>query len=417
MLKIHCKYDKLIPWRELKPHPKNRNKHPKEQIERLTKLIKYQGVRAPIVVSNLSGYIVKGHGTLDALKPICQEFNVVTVPVVFQDFEDDEQEYAFLQSDNAVAAWAELDLAGINADIVDIGPFDVELLGIKDFEVAPEDKYGDEDPDAVPEPPKEAKSKMGELWLLGNHRLLIDDCTDAQAVARLMGDEKADMVFTDPPYNMASENDLIAASVSRAMKRLKESEWDKDFDLRPALDSLYGILADDVTVYICTSHHLVGQIWEWIKAWPTRSSCDGYCVWAKPNPMPSLMKRHWTWSSELVCYATRGKHTFNFPEDGHALNVWSFTRKSDGTHPTQKPVEVCEHAITHSSKPGHIVADLFGGSGTTLIACEKLGRECRMSELDPIYGDVILTRFQKFSGIEPKREDGTPWSYIKDGGD
>ncbi len=146
MLKIHCKYDKLIPWRELKPHPKNRNKHPKEQIERLTKLIKYQGVRAPIVVSNLSGYIVKGHGTLDALKPICQEFNVVTVPVVYQDFEDAEQEYAFLQSDNAVASWAELDLAGINADIGELGPdFDIDLLGIEGFTVDVADKYSETD--------------------------------------------------------------------------------------------------------------------------------------------------------------------------------------------------------------------------------------------------------------------------------
>jgi ParB-like nuclease domain len=133
-MKIHCKYDKLVSVNELKAHPKNRNKHSDEQVIRLAKILNYQGLRAPIVVSKRSGYIVKGHGTLQSIK-LNQWKNA---PVVYQDFEDEEQEYLFVQSDNAIAAWAELDLSAINEDITELGPFDIDLVGIKNFNVVPE---------------------------------------------------------------------------------------------------------------------------------------------------------------------------------------------------------------------------------------------------------------------------------------
>lgn len=138
---VHCKYDSLVELSSLKPHPKNRNKHPAEQVERLAKILSYQGVRAPIVVSRLSGYIVKGHGTLLAIK----KNKWKEAPIVIQDFESEEQEYTFLQSDNAIANWAELDLSGINADLPDLGPFDIDLLGIQNFQVVPEFEPGNEE--------------------------------------------------------------------------------------------------------------------------------------------------------------------------------------------------------------------------------------------------------------------------------
>lgn len=131
---IQCKYDELVNVDELKPYPKNRNKHSKEQIERLSKILIYQGVRAPIVVSKLSGCIVKGHGTLEAIK----KNSWLKAPIVYQNFDNEEQEYAFVQSDNAIASWAELDLSGINSDLGDLGPeFDLDLLGLKDFVLDP----------------------------------------------------------------------------------------------------------------------------------------------------------------------------------------------------------------------------------------------------------------------------------------
>jgi len=127
---IHCRYDRMIPIHELKDHPRNRNKHSDEQIERLAKLYEYHGIRHPIIVSELSGCIVAGHGRKLAGK----KAGFDSMPVVYQKFADETAEYAFIQADNAIASWAELDLAGINADLPDLGPdFDLEMLGLKDF--------------------------------------------------------------------------------------------------------------------------------------------------------------------------------------------------------------------------------------------------------------------------------------------
>lgn len=132
---VHCPHDALVSVKELKPHPKNRNKHPKEQIERLARILEYQGWRYPIKVSKLSGFITSGHGRLEAARHL----KLKEVPVSFQDYTDEAQEYADLQADNAIASWAELDFSGINSDIVDLGPdFDLDLLGIKDFKLEPE---------------------------------------------------------------------------------------------------------------------------------------------------------------------------------------------------------------------------------------------------------------------------------------
>lgn len=133
-MKIHCKFDELVDPKKLKNHPKNRNKHGQDQIDRLAKLYEYNGIRHPIVVSQRSGFIVAGHGRkLAGIRAGLKE-----MPVVYQDFDSDEQEYAFIQSDNAIALWAELDLSGIHEDLPDMEPFDLDLLGIKDFKLEPD---------------------------------------------------------------------------------------------------------------------------------------------------------------------------------------------------------------------------------------------------------------------------------------
>lgn len=179
-MNIHCKYDSLVDVGLLKPHPKNRNKHPKDQIERLAKILKYQGVRAPIVVSKRSDYMVKGHGTLQAM--IKNGWD--RVPVVYQDFEDNDQEWLFVQSDNAIASWAELDLAGINADLSELGPFDIDLIGLKDFTVDPlEDATGDDKyTDKIELPlyePKGPKPALEELYDLTKYKKLAEEITQS----------------------------------------------------------------------------------------------------------------------------------------------------------------------------------------------------------------------------------------------
>lgn len=139
---VHCPYDALVSIKELKPNPLNRNSHPKDQIERLAKILEYQGWRYPIKVSKRSGLITSGHGRLEAAKLLKWK----EVPVSFQDYESEEQEYADTISDNSIASWSELDLSGINSDLTDLGPdFDIDLLGIKEFSLVPEFEPGTED--------------------------------------------------------------------------------------------------------------------------------------------------------------------------------------------------------------------------------------------------------------------------------
>lgn len=164
-MKIHCLYDALVETKDLKRHPKNRNQHPEDQIERLAKILAYQGIRAPIVVSRQSGFIVKGHGTLQAIK----KNGWKEAPVVYQEFESDDQEYAFVQSDNSIAAWAELDLSGINSDLGELGPdFDIDLLGLKDFKL---DASDFQEPDQKGDP----QLKEPQLKLCPNCGVVIEN--------------------------------------------------------------------------------------------------------------------------------------------------------------------------------------------------------------------------------------------------
>lgn len=248
------------------------------------------------------------------------------------------------------------------------------------------------------------KAKIGDIYQLGEHRLICGDSTDINVLDKLMNGQQADMVFTDPPYNIASDGKNYAANASPKLDELSKSEWDMNFDIESALNSIYTVMAEDVTVYICTSHFLASKIWDWMKSFANHNS---YCIWSKPNPMPSLSKRHWTWNTEIICYATRGKHIFNFPKEGHALSTWIINKKNgESGHPTEKPVEVPAMAISHSSKKGNIILDAFGGSGSTLIACEELQRKCYMCELDPKWVDVIIARWEKLTGKEARLLNG-----------
>lgn len=169
-IKIHCLFDEMVKPSKLKKHPKNRNKHPKEQIERLAKILSYQGFRYPIKVSKLSGFITSGHGRAEAAKLL----KLTEIPVVYQDYESDEQEYADVQSDNAIASWSELDLSDINTDIQDLGPdFDIDLLGIKNFtiDVAEKVNKGDENSEWVEMPDFDKADAQFKITIVFNTEL------------------------------------------------------------------------------------------------------------------------------------------------------------------------------------------------------------------------------------------------------
>lgn len=302
-------------------------------------------------------------------------------------------------------------------DNVEFGRHDWDILmGNETWADAPLDEWGldptewttkevieDDAPEVSDEP---SVSKRGEIYQLGKHRVMCGDSTKIEDVERLMDGNKADMVFTDPPYNIASDSKNFAADVSRSMDKLSKSEWDKGFNPDEFLNLLPVFLKDNSTIYVFTSHFLFSQIFEQLKAW---NDFVLYCIWHKPNPMPSLSKRHWTWNTELCLYAVRGRHTFNFPDGQNALSGWIINKNSDGTHPTQKPIELCANPISKSSNQGDIVLDLFLGSGSTLIACEQTNRICYGMELDEKYVDVIRKRYHKFvTGNEEGWEQATP---------
>lgn len=425
---VRCLYDKLVEIPHLNPHPQNRNTHPPDQIQRLAEILKYQGWRYPVKVSKRSGFVTAGHGRIEAAKIN----GWGSVPVNFQDYEDEAQEYADVVADNAIASWAELDLAGINADLGDLGPdFDLDMLGIKNFVLEVADK-GLGDPDEVPDVPKVAKSKRGELWCLGDHRLLIDDCTVRENVERLMAGERADMVFTDPPYV-----GMVGA------------EWDKtDLDWEAVYASLNQGCSDEANVIVTGQTPI---IFKWFPVLTKHFEFVQDMVWVKQRAV-NLSHSIFARRHENVLWFRRGEKFFNKNKsrtDTHLkrVNKWSDIKMVKGRvgglkggeetvngfsaqsvlefgrvyhhheeyegHPTQKPTELISYLMDSLSKAECNTLDLFLGSGSTLIACEKTGRRCFGMEIEPLYGDVILSRWAKFTGRDPVREDGAKWSEVK----
>lgn len=399
------KYDKLMPINELKVSKHQRNKHPKEQIERLAKLMREQGVRHPIHISKLSGEVCFGHGRWEAAK-----LNKFTkYPIVYQDFKDDKEEYACVQSDNAIAGWAELDLANIISDLGKLGKeFDIELLGIKDFKIPADPVIPGCDEDEVPEK-VEAKSKLGDIYELGSHRLMCGDSTSIDAVDLLMMGNKADMVFTDPPYGVNFEQGKFIGREKRGKNKgfapiandEKKGEDLKEF-VQLALSN--AALASDVaSIYVWSPPLLEGfSILRAIidSGWHVQSQL----IW---NKTPFVIGRaDYHWKHEVCWYGYKGKnHTWNGGRN--KATVWDIpkTRISD-SHPTMKPVELAEVACNNNTDHGHKVLDLFGGSGSTLIACEKTNRKCFMMEIDPHYCDVIIARWEKYTNKKAELMNG-----------
>jgi DNA modification methylase len=410
MPKIRCSYQKLVPLSELKPHPKNRNKHPKEQIARLAQIIDYQGIRHPIKVSLLSGFITSGHGRLEA----AHKLELKEFPVDFQEYESEEQEYADLQSDNAIALWSELDLSGINQDLGDLGPdFDLDMLGIKDFVLEPADKVEMCDPDDVPEH-VEPKTKRGDIYRLGDHRLMCGDSTLIDDVEKLMNGEKADLFLSDPPYGVSyTDKNEYLNSLGKPYGCPKAIENDhktpeemKEFwDL--AFTNAHVALSDKASYYITAPQG--GDLLLLLLLQAVRQSgfqLKHVLVWVKNNHV--LGRCDYNYKHEPIVYGWKQDSTHNFYGNGEKkTSVWDFPKplKND-LHPTMKPIALMEEAILNSTLSGNSVLDLFGGSGSTLIACEKSSRKCFMLELDQHYCDVIVARWEKYTGKKAELLNG-----------
>lgn len=392
----HWPVGKLIPYGR---NPR-KNDH---VIEQMAGAIQEFGFRIPIIAKS-TGEVVDGHLRLKAALHLGLE----TVPVVLADDLTPMQIKAFRILANRSATWADWDedLLRLELEELQLDDFDLSLTGFDDDEIAEllageeTTTEGNTDEDAAPEVPVTPVSKPGDVWLMGQHRLLCGDSTDAASYDTLLGNERVAMIFQDPPYNVDYAN--TAKDKLRGTNRpiLNDNLGDgfQDFLLaafKPALARCNG------AVYVAMSSSELDTLQAAFRAaggkWST------FIIWAK-NTF-TLGRSDYQRQYEPILYGWPDGATRHWCGDRDQGDVWHFNKpRVNDLHPTMKPVELVERAIRNSSRPGDVVLDPFGGSGTTLIAAEKSGRQARLIELDPKYVDVIVRRWQEYAGAQAVRE-------------
>ena len=384
------------PTDKLVPYDKNPRTHSPEQVSQIAASIAEFGFLNPILDDTAAG-IIAGHGRLQAAK----QLGLAHVPVVVLDHLTEAQKRAYIIADNKLALNAGWDEDLLRAEMAALvaEDFDLPVIGFSDDELAallaePNTAEGQTDEDAVPEAPETPVSKLGDLWRLGNHLLLCGDSTVLANVERVLDGALADMVFTDPPYNVDYGN--TAKDKMRGTNRtIMNDNLGVGFE-RFLYDACVNMLTVcKGAVYVCMSsselHTLQKAFIEAGGKWST------FIIWAK-NTF-TLGRADYQRQYEPILYGWKQGNDHFWCGARDQGDVW-FVNKPvrNELHPTMKPVELVERAVNNSSKSRDIVLDCFGGSGTTLIACEKLNRQCRMIELDPKYVDVIVKRWEEFTG-------------------
>ena len=387
-MEIHCAYDKLIDLDLLQPNPKNPNKHPEKQIKLLAKIMTHQGVRAPITVSKRSGFIIRGHGRLEAAKIA----GIQQYPVDYQDYKDEASEYADMVADNKIAELANHDDVMMVDELKELPEFDYDLLGIPDFELPQPAPAVDEE--SVPDVQEDPGTKLGDIWELGEHRLMCGDAT--KDVDALLDGAKIDMVYTDPPYGMNLDTDYSEITGSKkAMSRLKGKSYAKvagdDSEFDPSFIMSYFKNAKEIFLWGADyyAQSLPARSGSWV-VWDKCTTKEGVVSSGAENMIGSTFELCWS----------RSKHKREIARLFH--RGFTSVDSSARVHPTQKPIQLHEWFFNKWGKNTKTVADLYGGSGSTLIACEKTNRKCYMMELEPKYVRVIIDRWEKFTGKKAK---------------
>ena len=397
--------DKLEHWpiERLLPYIRNARTHSEEQIAQIAASIAEFGFTAPILAGS-DGVIVAGHGRLAAARKLA----LATVPVVVLEHLTPTQRRALVIADNKIAENAGWDDELLRLELADLqeANFDLALTGFDADELleimAGEETTteGQTDEDAAPEVPVIPVSKPGDVWMCGQHRLLCGDSTEATSYDTLLGNDRVAMIFQDPPYNVDYAN--TAKDKLRGTNRpiLNDNLGDgfQEFLLaafKPALARCDG------AVYVAMSSSELDTLQSAFRAaggkWST------FIIWAK-NTF-TLGRSDYQRQYEPILYGWPEGANRHWCGDRDQGDVWHFNKpRVNDLHPTMKPVELVERGIRNSSRPGDVVLDPFGGSGTTLIAAEKSGRKARLIELDPKYADVIVRRWQDWTGQQATRE-------------
>ena len=394
----HWPIDKLLPY------VRNARQHSDEQIAQIAASIAEFGFVNPIL-TGADGVLVAGHGRLAAARKL----GLPTVPVVVLDHLTPTQRRALVLADNRLAELATWDdaLLRIELEALQDNGFDLDLTGFDADALA--ELLADEEPqidgrtedDAIPEMPEEPVSRPGDVWRLGPHRLVCGDATTAEAYARLFPDgERADMVFTDPPYNVNYANSARDKLRGKHRPILNDALGEGFYDF--LYDALALIMAHTRgAIYVAMSSSELDTLQAAFRAagghWST------FIIWAK-NTF-TLGRSDYQRQYEPILYGWPEGATRHWCGDRDQGDVWQIKKpQKNDLHPTMKPVDLVERAIRNSSRPGDVVLDPFGGSGTTLIAAEKAGRVARLIELDPKYADVIVRRWQDWTGQQATRE-------------
>lgn len=394
----HWPIDKLLPY------VRNARQHSDEQIAQIAASIAEFGFVNPCLVG-ADGVLVAGHGRLAAARKL----GLATVPVVVLDHLTPTQRRALVLADNRLAELATWDdaLLRIELEALQDDGFDLDLTGFDADALA--ELLADEEPqiegrtedDAAPDVPEEPVSRPGDVWRLGPHRLVCGDATTAEAYARLFPDgERADMVFTDPPYNVNYANSAKDKLRGKHRPILNDALGEGFYDF--LFDALALIMAHTRgAIYVAMSSSELDTLQAAFRAagghWST------FIIWAK-NTF-TLGRSDYQRQYEPILYGWPEGATRHWCGDRDQGDVWQIKKPAkNDLHPTMKPVDLVERAIRNSSRPGDVVLDPFGGSGTTLIAAEKAGRVARLIELDPKYADVIVRRWQDWTGQQATRE-------------
>jgi DNA modification methylase len=372
--------------KDLIPYARNTRTHSEEQVNQIVSSIKEFGFTNPVLVDQ-DNMIIAGHGRVMA----ANKLKLDKVPTICLKHLTEAQKKAYIIADNRLAlnaGWDE-DMLKVELEELNDLEFDISLLGFEDNEIESllsEPTEGLTDEDAVPDLPEEPTTKLGDLWILGEHRLLCGDSTSIDAVDKLMDGNKADMVFTDPPYNIEYQG-----VKDKREKIINDKMHENDFE-----DFLIQSLMGCEVMYVCCSWqyaHTFKKAMEKIARKP-----EAMIVWNKVNPAQHLdkyFKQH-----EIIFYYGDfgGQKTLRG-------DIWELKRQKNTYHPTTKPVELIDMAIIDQPEKNKIY-DGFGGSGSTLISCEKNNRKCFMMELDPKYCDVIIQRWEEFTGNKAELFNG-----------
>ena len=400
------------PVEKLIPYARNARTHSDDQVAQIAASIAEFGWTNPIL-AGADGIVIAGHARLLAARKL----RMTEVPVILLDHLTESQRRALVLVDNRLALNAGWDEEMLRVELVALEEegFNLDVVGFTEDEIEdllrdPEEGHaGNTDDDSVPETPETAVTVAGDVWILGDHRLLCGDATQMDSVEKVMAGGLADMVFTDPPYNVnygATMKDKLRGK----KRKIANDNLGQDFEqfLRDACGNILAVTKG--AIYVCMSsselHTLQKAFREAGGHWST------FVIWAKNTFTMGRSDYQRQYEPMLYGWKEGTDHFWCGARDQG--DVW-FVKKPvvNDLHPTMKPVELVERAIRNSSKGRDTVLDPFGGSGTTLIACEKTGRQARVIELDPKYCDVIIRRYQEFSGKDATLVgDGRPFKEL-----